>query len=327
MRLVQRIGRLYRYGQRHNVVVLNMHAPQTVDAEIMSLMYSRIDSVVHDMATLSQEFRAGLEDEILGELAEMLDIEKILEEAATLSIQRTTERIDEALQLARDAVEKQRELFEYVTGYDPNEIRDELEITPLHVWAFVEGMLRLHGVEIVNTTHKGHVLDVRLPEKLLEELQTSRQRFRITFDREIVSTRSDIEMMDFDSSLFRWLIDKARSYKFDGICAALDGLEGQSVMAAMLRWQNDQGLRMRQEYTVIATVAPKTAITNPKAFSDWLLIPATDAGGEIERTQAKQIVENVENALDKRLAKVCNASLHPENRQLVAAAWCASKQA
>ena len=327
MRLVQRIGRLYRYGQQHNVVVLNMHAPQTVDAEIMNLMYSRIDSVVHDMATISQEFRAGLEDEILGELAEMLDIEKILEEAATHGIQRTSERIDEALQLARDAVEKQRELFEYVTGYDPNETSNELQITPMHVLAFVEGMLRLHEVEIVNTTHKGQVLDIKLTERLLEELHTGRQRLRITFNREIASTRADIEMMDFNSPLFRWFMEEARSYKFDGICAALDGLEWRSVMGAILRWQNDQGLRMRQEYTVIATDSTNTAISNPKAFSDWLLKPVADGSGAIERDHAKNIVENVEKVLDYRLAEVSNYSLHPENKQLVAAAWCASDRA
>jgi len=39
MRLVQRIGRLYRYGQERRVIVFNIHAPQTLDADILALMY------------------------------------------------------------------------------------------------------------------------------------------------------------------------------------------------------------------------------------------------------------------------------------------------
>jgi len=55
MRLVQRIGRLYRYGQRKRVIVFNVHAPQTLDTEIMKIMYSRISQVVSDMASLGDE--------------------------------------------------------------------------------------------------------------------------------------------------------------------------------------------------------------------------------------------------------------------------------
>jgi hypothetical protein len=98
-------------------------------------------------------------------------------------------------------------------------------------------------------------------------------------------------------------------------------------MGAMLRWQNDQGMRMRQEYTVIATDAGDATITNPKVFSDWLLTPATDASSESARDQAKRIVENVERVLDTRLAEVSNPNLHPENKQLVTGAWCVNKSA
>ena len=81
MRLVQRVGRLYRYGQKENVVVFNVHSPQTIDAEIINVMYARIQQVVQDMANVGTEFRVGLEDEILGEVADLMDIESILEDA------------------------------------------------------------------------------------------------------------------------------------------------------------------------------------------------------------------------------------------------------
>lgn len=102
MRLVQRVGRLYRYGQKRKVVVFNMHAPQTLDAEIMHMLYARVGQVVQDMATIGGEFRPGLEDEIMGEVADLLDVAGILESATEIGIHRTADRIQEALNKARD---------------------------------------------------------------------------------------------------------------------------------------------------------------------------------------------------------------------------------
>ncbi|MCS8100839.1 DEAD/DEAH box helicase, partial [Pseudomonas aeruginosa] len=49
MRLVQRIGRLYRYGQKKKVVVFNIQQTDSLDQNIVDLMYERIDSVVTDL--------------------------------------------------------------------------------------------------------------------------------------------------------------------------------------------------------------------------------------------------------------------------------------
>jgi len=75
MRLVQRIGRLYRYGQKKKVVVFNIQQTDSLDQNIVDLMYERIDSVVNDLAEVQQhEFNDGLKDEILGQLAELIDV-------------------------------------------------------------------------------------------------------------------------------------------------------------------------------------------------------------------------------------------------------------
>ena len=76
------------------------------DAEIMALMYRRIDQVVRDMSTVGEEFNEGPAEDILGELADLLDVGQILEEATDAGILRTRERIDEALQRARESLAK-----------------------------------------------------------------------------------------------------------------------------------------------------------------------------------------------------------------------------
>jgi SNF2 family DNA or RNA helicase len=55
-RLVQRIGRLYRYGQENRVIVFNLHAEDNFDNSALSLMYQRVEQIVSDMAQVGVEF-------------------------------------------------------------------------------------------------------------------------------------------------------------------------------------------------------------------------------------------------------------------------------
>jgi hypothetical protein len=89
------------------------------------------------------------------------------------------------------------------------------------------------------------------------------------------------EMLDFSHSLLQYMVEVARSHSFGGLSGACDGLPGQSVIAALLRWQNDQGQTMRKELDVVAVdghLADRRIATvrNPKGFSEWLLQPAAD---------------------------------------------------
>ena len=136
----------------------------------MKIMYTRISQVVSDMSIVGDEYNENLAEEILGELADLLDVEDILENAVERGITRTRERIDDALAKARAAAEKQRELFEHVTGYDPSASSNELAINSDHVRAFATGMFDQLGIEIVMEHHGGLVWDIRIPEEIAEEL-------------------------------------------------------------------------------------------------------------------------------------------------------------
>ena len=327
MRVVQRIGRLYRYGQRKRVIVFNVHAPQTLDAEIMKIMYSRISQVVSDMAILGDEYNENLAEEILGELADMLDVEEILEEAIDRGITRTKDRIDDALARARAATEKQRDLFEYVTGYDSNEARREIAITSRHVRAFVHGMFKQLGVEIIEKYHDGLVWDIRIPEEVAEELALRRTRWRITLDRTWASTRRDVHMLDLESALMQLMLRRAKAPAFGGRTAGVALLPGSALVTAVLRWQNEQGRRMRQEFAMIQVEEDGTTRVNSDEATAWLESPAADGAGLPEHTGCERWLRAAGDALDLRLAKLSNQDLHPENRQWTAAAWQAEARA
>lgn len=323
MRLVQRIGRLYRYGQQQRVVVFNVHSPDTADEQIMELMYTRIDQVVDDLAGVSSEFNEQLHDDILGEIADLMDVEKILADATVAGIERTQERIDEALAKARSATAKQRELFEHAASFDPDETRHELRIGSEHGAAFVQGMFRQLDIEIVETTHNDLLWHIRLPEQVQQELGINRSRYQVTLDRLLATSRPNTHMLDLDSFLMQYLISKAKSYDFMGLSAVIqsDRLNHAAILTSLLRWQNDQGQRRRQEYTAYAISTDGRVSINPEAFSDWLKQPAETGEITTDREQNQQWFSAAEQAADRRLAEVSNRHLHPENNQWVSGAW------
>lgn len=323
MRLVQRVGRLYRYGQKKRVVVFNLLAPDTFDARIVTMMYDRISQVVNDMSSVGREFNHGLGDEILGELADMLEVESILEEASQVGIRRTQERIDEALRRARDAVKKQQELFQYAAGFESDEFGHQLSVNIEHVRAFIEGMVRCLNINVANTTYGGRVLDLRLPEEIQDLIEYPRRSMRITFDREIAARNPNVQMMDLDSPFFKYLIERAKSYDFGGMCANLTGLGGIALVTSILRWHNDQGVRMRQEYAVFYTQRHGQVAFNPEEFATWMITPARD-GTKTSKTKddARKVLTSTKDEMDRHLSNVSNVHLHPENFQIVSAGWC-----
>ncbi|PXF30057.1 helicase [Pokkaliibacter plantistimulans] len=326
MRLVQRIGRLYRYGQKKKVVVFNIQQTDSLDQNIVDLMYERIDSVVTDLAEVQQhEFNDGLKDEILGQLAELIDVEVILQQATKLGIDRTRERIDEALKQARTAAAKQRELFVHAATSDPNELRDELEITVEHLYSFVLGMFEQLGIQIVERSHKERLMRIRLSEQVMHEMGLSMkasQRMDVTLDRMLAVNRPDTHMLDLNSKLMQYLLGKACEHDFGGLTARLKAPElGEGVLlGAMLRWQDPQGKRMRQEFVAIQVNLGKAKL-NPVKASQWLLAPAEYSTQSPSTDTSKLLFNTAEEMAHQHLANTSNRYLIPENLEWAAAGW------
>lgn len=326
MRLVQRIGRLYRYGQKKKVVVFNIQQSDSLDQNIVDLMYERIDSVVSDLAEVQHhEFNDGLKDEILGQLAELIDVEEILQQATKLGIDRTRERIDEALEQARTAAAKQRELFVHAATSDPNELHDELEITVEHLYSFVTGMFNQLGIEIAERSHKERLLRIRLSEQVMRDMGLSpkgSQRMDVTLDRMLAANRPDTHMLDLNSKLMQYLLGKACEYDFGGLATMLKAPElGEgALLGAMLRWQGPQGKRMRREFVAIQVNDGKAKLNHAKA-SQWLLTPAEHSALTPDIETSKFLYGVAEEMASRRLADASNRYLIPESLDWVAAGW------
>jgi SNF2 family DNA or RNA helicase len=121
-RLIQRIGRLYRYGQTRPVTVLNLHAEDTIDNHILNLALTRVDTIVNEMAPLGPEFSDRYRAEILGELLDQLDLSTILNGDIDASPSFTRDQIDQAIERAKRARALQDQIFQYAESFDPDQI-------------------------------------------------------------------------------------------------------------------------------------------------------------------------------------------------------------
>lgn len=323
MRLVQRIGRLYRYGQKKRVVVFNMHSPGTADEQIIALMYERIGEVVSDLSIVGDEFHERLSDDILGEIADLVDVETILREATLEGIHRTQQRIDEALEKAKSSVNVQQELFEHASSFDPTDLRYGFIPSTEHLSSFVEAMFGYLKIEIIDKTHGGKVWQIRLSEEVQESLGMRKSRWDLTLDRVLATNRKHIDVLDLDHLLMKHMLAIAKSYKFQGQTASIQSVNSLrgSLFCGFLRWQNNQGIRQRQEYMTWHVDSDGSLQVNVPSVLDMFKHEFVSSRYSHTTEQNKFHLKHLGISINDKLAAGSNKWLQPENYELISAAW------
>lgn len=323
-RLVQRIGRLYRYGQELPVVVFNLHAQDSFDNAAIDLMMQRVDQIVRNMAPVGTEFNDRLYAEILGEMLETLDFASVLQAATSMEIERTDEQISEAVSRAQQAKRLQDEIFAHIPGFDATGLAGTLGFTMQHVSIFVRQMLPIIGAALEEETHGGAVWQVRLPEELRGEFPEFAQRtvVRITTDRRMAQRLGDVALLDFESSFFQHLIMFAKSHKFDGIYAAVKAPAGRSgaLGAFKLRWQNDQGDPLSEEFVSILSGDDGGIEVNPAILAEMLVAVASPADVPTVDAQRQVRYGALLAAAEARLGADSTRFKHPNGIIPIAAA-------
>lgn len=321
MRLAQRIGRLYRYGQQRHVLSINLQGMASADDQVVSNMYVRLQQVAADMGGVDQTSSENLVSDIVGELASLLDVEEILEQAATAGVRRTQDSIEEALRRARETAELQRDLFQHAASYDADELRAGFRVSTAHLQAFVLGMVALLGGMVRDSRRfPGVAWRIELPANA--DVPRLGREGRVTFNRELGHEAVEVEVLDLDHPFVRGLLSHARGYDFQGLSAgtALPGFD--HVVTAMLRWQDERGRRIRQEFLAVVTDHDGRLKANPPELVSRLLEPLETLHWQVGRESTREAHASIDTFIDTQLARKSNVSLHPENREWLAAAWC-----
>ncbi len=325
-RLVQRAGRLYRYGQKERVIVFNLTSNDGFDSAVLGMMLERVLSIARDMSKVSSEFDDSLQTEIVGELLERLDVASILASNREMNMSRTEAEIGEAVDRAKNAKSQQDQLFSYVEGYNPSSVTALHSLGPNEVLAFLEGILPFKGISIDNRLHNGRTLAIRLPADMrgrYSEFPPRATNVRITVDRQIAVRDPHNISMDFASPFFRELIEFAQSPEFKGEYASIRGPEAGTLGLYKVRWQNDQGMpRWEALVPIFVNEEDGQVVANPEFFGSLLTQMDNSAPlpDNVDRSSRKRRLDRLNGAAHAELAARCTALRHPNDVALLATA-------
>ncbi len=324
-RLVQRAGRLYRYGQSKRVVVFNLLLDDGFDNRALGMMLDRVTNIARDLADVSEEFNEGLETEILGELLERVDIASLLAQNSQMVLEYSQQEINEAIYRAQNAQKQQETLFSSIEGYDPASTAISQSFGPQHVMVFLEGILPYKGIQIRNRRYRGQVLELELPSNLRGFYSEFGMRsvVRVTAYRDRARSLIDVVPMDFKSPFFKSLIDCARSPEFQGEYASIVGPKRGALALYKLRWQTDQGMPTEERLqSVFLPAGSQQPQIDPDFFGELLSNQAT-AGTipeQVDHKKRQTALKLLDDRADAQLAERCTALRHPNDVILLAAA-------
>lgn len=302
MRLVQRIGRLYRYGQKKKVLIFNLHSPDTGDDHIISLMFERIEQVVGDLSSVSGEFNERLSDDIFGQVMEVADIEEILESSFYEGIHRTKERIESALEKAKAAAEKQNELFNYVERYDPEFSSKQIYLNKSHLELLVSSICASLSISI-KFKQKSPVWELTIPEETQELLSFYKNKYRLTFERDYASRFSNISFAGLEDDFIASIVNYACGYHFGGQLSYVDlsSLGYKLIFTYHLRWLNEYGIRQKEEFFVCGIDSNGEFSSNSPEILNFIL--------DTEPTGLAETIHVERKALLAELDGYCNREL------------------
>lgn len=320
MRLVQRIGRLYRYGQQKNVLIFNLHQPDSVDVNIIFKIYERIEQIVNDLSNVqAHEFNDGLKDEILGELSQYVDVEDVLKTLTETGVSRTEERIEEALKNAREAVNVQREILSYASSGDAESVRTDIQVETKHIESFVLGMLDILDIEHTLHIDSGYIR-IRFNEVDQQKFKSvlgKASLLDVTVDRNVAVSRHNIHMLDLSSPIMQFFIEKAMDYDTGGLCCAVSDAENSHInfmTANILKWQDLQGNVVRKQFCIY-TYSPKSEHVNPPKILDMFTkkLVAFNKPVPVAVNKANVLLEKANTALQVFMAEKSNQYLMPND--------------
>jgi ERCC4-related helicase len=220
MRVEQRVGRVYRFGQQKVVQVYHLLNKATIEETVQAYFEDRLERAAAALAKVTGENLEEIRATLNGQLDSEIDPRRIYQRALVEGdLNRQTQKeIAEAVERAKRAYEiATRSLFRDVSSYSFDSYRRELasDITLDDLRGFTERFLTRHRRQLLR---KEPFIEFLVPDVLRRrELQ---ERYRnATFDRELAIQRPDAEFLALGHPFVDAMLEYAGSYDFGGLTA------------------------------------------------------------------------------------------------------------
>jgi superfamily II DNA or RNA helicase len=233
MRVEQRVGRVYRYGQKKVVQVYHFYNRGTIEEKVQSYFESRLERAAAAITKVTGEDAEEIKASLNGQLESEVNPASIYQRAMVEGNlnKETQQEIAEAVQRAKRAYEiATQSLFKNVSSYSFDSYRRELatDLSLEDLQSFTERFLLKHRRQL---KRKGPILEFLVPDalktaELPERFQTA------TFDRQTAIERTEAEFLAIGHPFVDAMLAHAGSYDFGGLTAvrriASPSLVGQS---------------------------------------------------------------------------------------------------
>jgi SNF2 family DNA or RNA helicase len=220
MRVEQRVGRVYRFGQKLVVQVYNFFNRGTIEDTVQLYFENRIRRAAATIAQVTGEDPEDIMGTLNGQLESEIDPAKIYQRAmveGNLNRQ-TKEEIDEAVARSRRAYEiATQSLFRDVSSYSFDHYRRELktDLTLADLQHFTERFMAKHRKQM---SRRDEFVEFLTPDVLTGFGLPERYR-TATFDRELAIRRTDAEFLALGHRFVDSMLSYVGSYDFGGLTA------------------------------------------------------------------------------------------------------------
>ncbi|MGH7824805.1 MAG: DEAD/DEAH box helicase [Candidatus Binatia bacterium] len=218
MRIEQRVGRIYRFGQTKRVQVYSFRGKETVEDKIYGFLEQKIKIAAEALAKVTGEDPEDIKTTMLGQLESEVDYNAIYKRAIVeQNIEQSKEEIEEGVKKAQVAYEiATNSLFRDVSGYSfvnyERDLKADIDLEALK--ELTERFLQHHHRQVQK---KDGLYEFLTPEDL--RAPGIDERFtKVTFDRKAAIDNPDLTFFALGHPFIDRMLKACGDVKFGGFC-------------------------------------------------------------------------------------------------------------
>jgi hypothetical protein len=220
MRVEQRVGRVYRYGQDKVVQVYHFFSQGTIEDKVQEYFETRLKHAAEAISQVTGEDPEDIKATLNGQLEEEINPTEIYRRAFVEGDlnKHTQKELAEAVQRAKRAYEiATQSLFRDVSSYSFDNYRKELasELTLADLSRFAERFLAKHRRQV---QQRDSFLEFLVPDALKQFGLPERYK-NATFNRQLAIKRGDAEFLALGHPFVDVMLSYAGSYDFGGLAS------------------------------------------------------------------------------------------------------------
>ena len=136
-----------------------------------------------------------------------------------------------------------------------------------------------------------------------------------------INSRQNTRYAALEHPLINGLLRMSKLPEFGGVTAIATGVSrGEFWATSVLRWQSEQGKRLRREFIAITRNEAGDWSINNNEFSQWLLHSAAENLLEVSQTGTNSYMNDAYYIGERRLQEITSEHLFPESIQELSAA-------